>query len=81
MVLEKDNNHFQRLLGIFLLVIYKVKEKDMLLKHGRIALTAGLARFGCWINLVTLFTFTFVAAHLVDADLTAGFRVGTLINI
>lgn len=53
----------------------------MLAKHGRIALTDGLARFGCWINLVTLFTFTFVAAHLVDADLTAGFRVGTLINI
>ena len=44
-------------------------------------LTNGLAGLGCWVNLVTLLAFAFVAANLVDADLTAGVWVGTLINI
>lgn len=44
-------------------------------------LTDGLAGFGCWVNLVAFFTLTFVAAYLVDTDLTAGVWAGTLINI
>lgn len=44
-------------------------------------LTNGLAVFSCWVNLVTLLTLTFVAAHLIDADLTAGVWVGTLVDI
>lgn len=43
--------------------------------------TDGLAGFGCMVDLVTLLTFAFVAAHLVDANLTASIRVGTLIDI
>lgn len=44
-------------------------------------LTDGFARFGCWVDLVSLLTFTFVAAHLVNADLAAGVWAGALINI
>ena len=44
-------------------------------------LTDGLAGFGCWINLVTFLTLTFVAAYLVDTDLTAGVWAGTLVDI
>lgn len=44
-------------------------------------LTDGLACFGGWVDLVTLLTLALVTAHLVDADLAAGVRVGALINI
>lgn len=43
--------------------------------------TNGLAGFGCRVNLVTFLALAFVTAHLVDADLAAGVRVGTLIDI
>lgn len=43
--------------------------------------TYGFAGFGCWVNLVTLLTLAFVTTHLVDADLAAGVRVGTLVDI
>lgn len=43
--------------------------------------TDGLAGFGRWVHLVTLLTLALVTAHLVDADLAAGVRVGTLIDI
>lgn len=34
-----------------------------------------------WVHLITFLTVTFVAAHLVDADLAAGFGAFTLIDI
>lgn len=43
--------------------------------------TDGFAGFGRWVNLVTFLTLAFVTAYLVDADLAAGVRVGTLIDI
>lgn len=49
--------------------------------HRELIFTDGLAGFGCWVNLVTLLTLAFVTAHLVDADLATGVRVGTLVDI
>lgn len=43
--------------------------------------TDGLAVVGRRVNLVTLLTLAFVTADLVDADLAACVRVGTLVDI
>lgn len=50
-------------------------------EHTELIFTDGLAGSGCRVNLVTLLTLAFVTAYLVDADLAAGVRVGTLIDI
>lgn len=44
-------------------------------------LTNCFASFGSWINLISFFTFTFIASFQVHTDLTTGIRVETLINI
>lgn len=51
------------------------------LEKKREIFTDGLAGFGCRVNLVTLLTLTLVTSYLVDADLAAGVRVLTLVDI
>lgn len=66
-----------KVLVYFKVSIFSSKWKE----QTELIFTNGLAGFSCWINLITLLTLAFVAAYLIDTDLAASVRVGTLINI
>jgi UDP-N-acetylmuramyl pentapeptide phosphotransferase/UDP-N-acetylglucosamine-1-phosphate transferase len=46
-----------------------------------VSLTHGLAGLGAGVHLIALVTFTLVVSFVVDADLSAGVRVLTLVYV